>query len=205
MNQRNRYERIPPAAAGQGVADAVGFVGGALLGFWLGQLLGVDMFAPGYGTASMAWHRALVGLGGGLGLHAARRWRAAKTKGSSQPRSRAMSFCRTRHAARPRRAPGAAGAGARGRPARRRRRRRTVEAAHHLGARAADTANTSTTRCHARRRQPLCLCRADDTTGTVLGTTSYHDILPAVKRVEIGYTWYRKACSAATSTPPPSC
>jgi RimJ/RimL family protein N-acetyltransferase len=39
----------------------------------------------------------------------------------------------------------------------------------------------------------------------VLGTTSYHDILPAVKRVEIGYTWYAKACSAATSTPPPSC
>ena len=33
----------------------------------------------------------------------------------------------------------------------------------------------------------------DDTTGTVLGTTSYHDILPAVKRVEIGWTWYRKS------------
>ncbi len=33
----------------------------------------------------------------------------------------------------------------------------------------------------------------DDTTGTVLGTTSYHDILPAVKRVEIGYTWYAKS------------
>jgi len=33
----------------------------------------------------------------------------------------------------------------------------------------------------------------DDTSGTVLGTTSYHDILPAVKRVEIGYTWYRKS------------
>jgi N-acetyltransferase len=27
-------------------------------------------------------------------------------------------------------------------------------------------------------------------TGKVLGSTSYHDILPAVKRVEIGYTWY---------------
>jgi RimJ/RimL family protein N-acetyltransferase len=27
-------------------------------------------------------------------------------------------------------------------------------------------------------------------TGKVLGTSSYHDILPAVKRVEIGYTWY---------------
>ena len=27
-------------------------------------------------------------------------------------------------------------------------------------------------------------------TGEVLGSTSFHDILPAVKRVEIGYTWY---------------
>lgn len=33
----------------------------------------------------------------------------------------------------------------------------------------------------------------DDATGQVLGTTSYHDILPAVKRVEIGYTWYAKS------------
>jgi len=33
----------------------------------------------------------------------------------------------------------------------------------------------------------------DDATGRVLGTTSYHDILPAVKRVEIGYTWYRQS------------
>jgi RimJ/RimL family protein N-acetyltransferase len=32
------------------------------------------------------------------------------------------------------------------------------------------------------------------TTGTVLGCTSYHDILPAVKRVEIGYTWYARRC-----------
>ena len=30
----------------------------------------------------------------------------------------------------------------------------------------------------------------DAASGQVLGTTSYHDILPAVKRVEIGYTWY---------------
>ena len=34
----------------------------------------------------------------------------------------------------------------------------------------------------------------DEATGTVLGTTSFHDILPAVKRVEIGYTWYAKRC-----------
>ncbi|MDH4463055.1 MAG: GNAT family protein [Acidovorax sp.] len=33
----------------------------------------------------------------------------------------------------------------------------------------------------------------DEVTDTVLGTTSYHDILPAVKRVEIGYTWYRQS------------
>jgi len=34
----------------------------------------------------------------------------------------------------------------------------------------------------------------DEASGTVLGSTSYHDILPAVKRVEIGYTWYAKRC-----------
>ena len=33
----------------------------------------------------------------------------------------------------------------------------------------------------------------DDQTGTVLGSTSYHDIVPALKRVEIGYTWYRQS------------
>ena len=30
--------------------------------------------------------------------------------------------------------------------------------------------------------------------GVVLGCSSYHDILPAVKRVEIGYTWYAARC-----------
>ena len=34
----------------------------------------------------------------------------------------------------------------------------------------------------------------EEATGTVLGSTSFHDILPAVKRVEIGYTWYAKRC-----------
>ena len=31
-------------------------------------------------------------------------------------------------------------------------------------------------------------------TGTVLGCTSYHDIVPAVKRVEICWTWYARRC-----------
>jgi N-acetyltransferase len=30
----------------------------------------------------------------------------------------------------------------------------------------------------------------DETTGQVIGSTSYHDIVPSVRRVEIGYTWY---------------
>ena len=32
----------------------------------------------------------------------------------------------------------------------------------------------------------------EESSGQVIGTTSYHDILPAVKRVEIGYTWYAR-------------
>ena len=63
----------------EGLSDAVGFVGGALAGFWAGHLLGLDIFAEGYGTASLGGI-VLVGLGGGLGLHAARRWRAGRTK-----------------------------------------------------------------------------------------------------------------------------
>ncbi|MDP3250036.1 MAG: GNAT family N-acetyltransferase, partial [Polaromonas sp.] len=34
----------------------------------------------------------------------------------------------------------------------------------------------------------------DQASGTVLGSSSYHDILPAVHRVEIGYTWYAARC-----------
>ena len=29
--------------------------------------------------------------------------------------------------------------------------------------------------------------------GTVIGTTSYHDIMPAIDRVEIGWTWYARS------------
>jgi N-acetyltransferase len=32
----------------------------------------------------------------------------------------------------------------------------------------------------------------DALSNTVIGCTSYHDILPAVRRVEIGWTWYAK-------------
>ena len=59
----------------EGLSDALGFVGGALLGFWMGRLLGWDIFAPGYSNASLGGI-LLAGLGGGLGLQLARRWRA---------------------------------------------------------------------------------------------------------------------------------
>ncbi|MES2261415.1 MAG: GNAT family protein [Pseudomonadota bacterium] len=33
----------------------------------------------------------------------------------------------------------------------------------------------------------------DTVSGNVIGSTSYHDIVPALDRVEIGYTWYAKS------------
>ncbi|MBC7611084.1 MAG: hypothetical protein H7228_16200 [Polaromonas sp.] len=68
----------------EGISDAVGFVGGALLGFWLGRLFGLNIFDAGYSNSSI-FGIVLVGLGGGLGLQLARRWRARiKTKQGEQ-------------------------------------------------------------------------------------------------------------------------
>ena len=33
----------------------------------------------------------------------------------------------------------------------------------------------------------------DDATGAIVGSTSYHDIVPAIRRLEIGWTWYAKS------------
>ena len=33
----------------------------------------------------------------------------------------------------------------------------------------------------------------EEVTGRVLGCTSYHDIVPAIRRVEIGWTWYARS------------
>jgi len=67
----------------EGLSDAVGFVGGALLGFWLGRVLGFDIFAAGYTNASIAGI-VMVGLGGGLGLQLARRWRRSRAEQPKQ-------------------------------------------------------------------------------------------------------------------------
>ena len=57
-----------------GVAQAVGFFVGALLGRWLGLALGWDALAPeGYTSRAMGGI-ALIGAGGGGGVQLARRW-----------------------------------------------------------------------------------------------------------------------------------
>ena len=42
--------------------------------------------------------------------------------------------------------------------------------------------------------QRFAFAVCDPSSGEVLGSTSYHDILAPVKRVEIGYTWYAARC-----------
>ncbi len=59
----------------EGISDAVGFIGGALAGYWIGQFLGWGIVSEGYTGASIG-AIALVGLGGGGGLQLARFWRA---------------------------------------------------------------------------------------------------------------------------------
>jgi RimJ/RimL family protein N-acetyltransferase len=39
----------------------------------------------------------------------------------------------------------------------------------------------------------LAFAVLDAASGQVVGSTSYHDIVPAIGRVEIGYTWYAKS------------
>jgi RimJ/RimL family protein N-acetyltransferase len=39
----------------------------------------------------------------------------------------------------------------------------------------------------------LAFAVIDAGSGEVIGSSSYHDILPAVERLEIGYTWYAKS------------
>ena len=62
----------------EGLTDAIGFVVGALLGYGLGVAFGLNLFAEGYGTGSII-AILLVGIGGGMGLQAARHFRTPQT------------------------------------------------------------------------------------------------------------------------------
>ena len=60
-----------------GISHAIGFVVGCLAGYWLGKLIGMDMFAPVDDNSSLVGI-VLVGLGGGLGSQWARRWQQTR-------------------------------------------------------------------------------------------------------------------------------
>ena len=62
----------------EGLTDAAGFVAGGLLGFAAGRLLGWDLAASGAASIGAI---LLCGLGGGAGVHLARRWRARRLQG----------------------------------------------------------------------------------------------------------------------------
>ena len=77
----------------EGLTDAIGFIGGALMGFWLGKLLGLNIFDPGYSNASLV-AIGLAGLGGGLGVQVARRMRATHlAKKQKPPKKTDDDFC----------------------------------------------------------------------------------------------------------------
>jgi len=40
--------------------------------------------------------------------------------------------------------------------------------------------------------QRFAFAVVDEASGAVLGSTGFHDIVPAIRRVEIGYTWYAR-------------
>lgn len=75
-------QQPPPHSTGQlmklGIAQAVLFVAGALLGRGIGLLLDLDAFgAGGYGNKEI-FGILLIGLGGGAGVQLARAWYTRK-------------------------------------------------------------------------------------------------------------------------------
>jgi hypothetical protein len=63
----------------EGLTDAIGFVAGALIAYGVSLLLGFSPLTPGFGDGAIIG-MLLAGLGGGAGLHLARRWRASRDK-----------------------------------------------------------------------------------------------------------------------------
>jgi len=63
----------------EGLTDAVGFVAGVLVAYGVGTLFGFDPMAAGY-EGSAIGGIVMAGIGGGVGLQIARRWRASRKK-----------------------------------------------------------------------------------------------------------------------------
>jgi len=67
-----------------GLADAAGFVGGALAGWQFGRWLGLDVLAPGWDARTIGGWACLL-LGCGAGKWASQRWRAARATRLHRP------------------------------------------------------------------------------------------------------------------------
>ena len=67
-------------ALSEGLVDAAGFLGGALIGWQVGRWLGLDVLAPGEWTARtlLGWLILLAGCG--AGKWASLRWRARRAQ-----------------------------------------------------------------------------------------------------------------------------
>lgn len=63
-------------------AQTLGFVGGALVGYWAARLLGHDLLQDHWDDASVL-AIAAVGLCGGIGIGAGRRWAEAPARPQS--------------------------------------------------------------------------------------------------------------------------
>lgn len=74
---------MPPLLA-KSLTDTVGFVGGALVGYWLARAVGIDALRDLQESAGVL-AIAAIGLCGGIGLGAARRWRTGREQGESKP------------------------------------------------------------------------------------------------------------------------
>ena len=68
------------AALAEGVVDAIGFVGGALLGWQWGRWLGFDVLAPGEWTSRSLIGWALLLAGCGLGKWVSLQWRRQRAR-----------------------------------------------------------------------------------------------------------------------------
>ena len=185
----------------EGLADAVGFVGGALLGYWLGLAFGLDIFDAGYSNASIGGI-LLVGLGGGAGCSwpgaGARRARRPSVMRKPEPCTLETPLVRLEPMSR----------GPRGRPRSGGARRRTLEPAHHLGARA--RRNRGLHRSRAARASDEGHMLPFAVRDVASGKMHRHHPLPRHRAG--GRARWRSATpgtagagSAATSTPPASC
>ena len=56
----------------EGLTDALGFIGGAILCYWLGTLLGFDMAVAGNTSSTGIISIVIMLVGGGFGLRLAR-------------------------------------------------------------------------------------------------------------------------------------